>query len=192
MIAQCVPCVCVAMHLCSNAYMHQLHNAFLESTKATEWNLEGTLEALRSFFKDCPARREDFVKCTGSSIFPLKFCSTQLVDNVRVVKRAIEVWPNVRVYVKAVQEKKYPNPKNKSFGTIKDGFRDPLVIAKLQFYLCVANIINPFLVKYQTEDPVLPFLASDLEAVMCSLMEKFVIKSELTTAKSEKKLCSLT
>lgn len=54
--------------------LHTLHNAFRAGCVATDWDMEGFLSSLFILFHDSPARREDFVTITGSSIFSLKFC----------------------------------------------------------------------------------------------------------------------
>ena len=45
-----------------------------------------------------------------------------------------------------------------SYDTVVAAIKDPLVLAKLQFYAAIARTFNPFLKKYQTDEPVLPFL----------------------------------
>ena len=35
----------------------------------------------------------------GSTVFPLKFCATQWVEDDRVAERALEIWPNVEKYI---------------------------------------------------------------------------------------------
>lgn len=39
-------------------------------------------------------------------------------------------------------------------------------MAKLQFYTALARTFTPFLKKYQTDEPVLPFLPKDLTELM--------------------------
>lgn len=49
-----------------------------------------------------------------------------------------------------------------SFDTIKAAIKDPLMTAKTHFFMTVARTFNPFMKKYQTDEPVMPFLAKDL------------------------------
>lgn len=79
-----------------------------------------------------------------------------------VVERAIEVWPSIQQYVDAVRRKKLPNPGTASFDTIETALKDPLILAKLEFYMTVARTFNPFLKRYQTDEPVMPFFSKDL------------------------------
>ena len=55
--------------------LHIIHRAFQTGAKATDWNLDQYLLKEYKLFKDSPARREDYVTYTGSTIFPSKFCN---------------------------------------------------------------------------------------------------------------------
>lgn len=81
------------------------------------------LSSLHYLFKDSPARREDYVIVTKSSQLPLKFVSHRWPENVFVSERALDIWRNIEVYVKVVQEKRIQNPGNKSFQVIKQAMR---------------------------------------------------------------------
>lgn len=82
------------------------------------------------------------------------------------------------IYVDAVKKKKIPNPATTSYDTIVAAQEDPLIVAKLQFFLAISRTFNPFLTKFQTDEPVLPFLAKDLADLLKSLLRRFV-KREL-------------
>ena len=64
--------------------LHSLHNRFRDVTESTGWDIGSTLGALCQLFKDTPARREDYTSVTGSSDFPLRFCSHRWVKNIGV------------------------------------------------------------------------------------------------------------
>lgn len=55
--------------------LHIVHRAFQTGANTTGWKLDRYLLKEYKLFKDSPARREDFVQYTGSSIFPSKFCN---------------------------------------------------------------------------------------------------------------------
>ena len=58
---------------------------------------------MRSFyklFKDSPARRAGYQKITGSKLFSLKFCTGKWVESVRVAQKPLEVYGNLKIYVK--------------------------------------------------------------------------------------------
>lgn len=78
------------------------------------------------------------------------------IENVPVAERAVQVWPMVMMYVDAVKQKKLPNPSTASYDTIEAAQADPLMIAKLQFFLAISRTFSLFLTNYQTDEPVLP------------------------------------
>ena len=69
--------------------LHIIHNAFRSGSMETNWEVGQTLSSLYWLFKDSPARREDFVSITGSSVFPKQVCSRRWGENVSVVERAL-------------------------------------------------------------------------------------------------------
>ncbi|KAF3840227.1 hypothetical protein F7725_018944 [Dissostichus mawsoni] len=137
-----------------------MHNAF--KCGFTMWQLEKLLRAMHTLFHNVPARREDYSTVTKSTVFPLSFCGHRWVENLPVVERALAVWPSLLQYMDAVRTKKLPNPGTASLDTIAAALKDPLILAKLQYYMALARTFNPFLKKYQTDEPVMPFLGKDL------------------------------
>lgn len=145
--------------------LHVVHNAFKTGAQASEWNVEEVLSSLYWLFVDSPARKEDFTEMTGSMVFPLKFCKHRWLENVPVVVRAQEVWDKVIMYVQKVQTgKKYATPTSKSFKIIRDAVQDPLMPAKMAAFESVAKQLQPFLAIFQSDNPLLPFMASTLQA----------------------------
>ncbi|CAM4639158.1 unnamed protein product [Leuciscus chuanchicus] len=161
--------------------LHTIHNAM--KAGFTTWQVDKLLRAMHYIFHNVPARREDYTTTTGSSTFPRSFCGHRWVENVPVAERAVDIWPMLLTYVDAVQKKKVPNPNTASYDTILAVRDDDLIIPKLQFFLSVARSFNPFLTKYQTDEPVLPFLAKDLKELLMALMRRFV-KRELLQDRS--------
>lgn len=140
--------------------LHTLHNAF--KCGFSMWQLDKLLRAMHTLFHNVPARREDYSAVTKSNVFPLPFCGHRWVENLPVAERALAVWPSLLKYMDAVRTKKLPNPGTASFDTIAAALKGPLILAKLQFYMALARTFNPFLKKYQTDEPVMPFLGKDL------------------------------
>ncbi|XP_041949319.1 uncharacterized protein LOC121709785 [Alosa sapidissima] len=156
--------------------LHTLHNAVKCGFNA--WHMEKVLRALHTIFLNVPARREDFSNLTQSNTFALPFCGHRWVENLPVVERALLIWPNILKYVDAVTTKKLPNPGTSSYDTIETAAKDPLIVAKLHFFMAVSRSVSPFLTKYQTNEPVLPFIGDDLAELLKSLLRRF-IKLEL-------------
>jgi hypothetical protein len=144
--------------------LHTLHNSFKSGFSV--WQLEKVLRALHTLFHNTPARREDCCSLTESSVFPLPFCGHRWIENLPVVDRAITIWPMMVKYVDAVTQKKLPNPRTSSYDTLAEARNDPLIMAKLHFFMAVSRTFTTFLTKYQTDEPVIPFIGKDLAVLM--------------------------
>ena len=44
---------------------------------------------------DSPARHDDYHSITGASTYPLQFCDTLWVEDMKVAEKLIELWPNM-------------------------------------------------------------------------------------------------
>ena len=114
--------------------------------------------------------------------FAIGFCLIvffRWVENSKSAARLIEIWDNIGkllTFWKSLPKSK--RPKCKSYETLKVAFDDHLMIPKLQFFNYVANIVEPFLRKYQTDQPMVPFLFFDLKDTVTKLFE-IIIKPEV-------------
>ena len=127
-------------------------------------------------------------------MFPLKFCKHRWLENVPVVVRAQEIWDEVIVYVQRVQTgKKYATPTSKSFKIIRDAVQDPLIPAKMAAFESVEKQLQPFLAIFQSDKPLLPFMASTLQKMIEQLMKRYVkaLADVLQKATSAVKLLKL-
>ena len=66
-------------------------------------------------------------------------------------------------------------PKNRSFDVLVG--HDSPAEAKLQFFIIQAKVLTPYLEKYQSDKPVVIFMAEDLQMILKTAMKKFVKKS---------------
>lgn len=96
--------------------LHVVHNSFKTVATSSGWNIASIFTSL---FKDAPARREDYTKITGSLLMPRTFCGHRWLKNIPVCERALQLWENIKAFVKAVKEKGIANPDNKSYATVK-------------------------------------------------------------------------
>ena len=154
--------------------LHQIHNAFRAGSQETGWDIESILGSLHWLFKDSPARYEDFKTSTKCTLLPKKFCKHRWLDNVIVMERALEMWPHIEQYVQCVKSGTLPHPKNKSFEVVASSCGDPFFVAKGSIFLSIAKDLAPFLIKYQSDMPMLPFVQMDLCQLLRSVMERFV------------------
>jgi hypothetical protein len=168
--------------------LHVLHGAFQTGHSASGWAVNEFLRSAYGLFKDSPARRADYASVTGSSVYPKKFCQVRWLNNVEVATRALEVLPNIKKYI---SEKSGSLPKNITCQHIKEACNDPLIRAKTHFFISVAAVVEPFLRKYQTNKPMVPFMYQDMGGCLRNLMARFMKKEVLAEADTVTKLCKL-
>lgn len=159
--------------------LHSVHGAFKAGMKATEWELITFLRALYVLFRDVPARRGDFTHFSGSTVFPLKFCSIRWVENGKVARRAVEMLPKVIQYVDKVGKDPKLAPKCNSFHNVASALKDGLLICKLTFFQTVANEVEPFLTKFQSDSPLAPLLYESLKKILRVVFSRFVKEESL-------------
>ena len=96
-------------------------------------------------------------------IVVLPFFCFRWVEDKPVAERLLELWPSI---VKMVNHweglPKSKRPSSKSYANALSAVNDNLIPVKLYFFSFVAGIFQPFLVKYQSDKPVVPFLHDDL------------------------------
>ena len=70
------------------------------------------------------------------------------------------------------------------FQTVEEFVADPFTTAKVTFFLSVANEVTPFLTLYQTDKPMLPFLATDQYNMLGGLMRRFIETAVISEVKT--------
>ena len=63
-----------------------------------------------------------------------------------------------------------PLPTTKAFKCVRQAFEDPLTPVKLNAFVSIAKIVQPFLAVYQTDRPMMALIASDLHNLLKQLM----------------------
>ena len=100
----------------------------------------------------------------------------------------VEVWElvvaTVRHWGSLCKSKK---PKNNSFDTLVIHYQDLLMTAKLHFFAFIATILKPFLVLFQTENPMLPFMYNELYHVSKRLIALMYKKEKIDETKTVSK-----
>lgn len=79
---------------------------------------------------------------------------------------------------KFVSGDKLLEPKSDAYLSMKERLQDPLLLSKIAFFCDIARILERFLVKFQTDAPMVPFLRSSLEELFHSI-GKMVLKEEV-------------
>ena len=75
--------------------------------------------------------------------------------------------------------------------TVRDWCKDPVMLAKLHFFNSVAKQLIPFLTRFQTDTPMVSFLAGELQGMLKELMARIMKKEVLASANTAQKLVKL-
>ena len=127
-----------------------------------------------------------------SSIICFRFCPTRWIEDEAVASRAITLWSNV---VKTIEHwerlSKSKRPQNKSYATLTTHYRDSLVLAKFNFFKYVAGMFQEYLVVFQSDSPLVPFLSDAIERIYRKIAKMFIKKEVLENADTPLKLIKL-
>lgn len=74
---------------------------------------------------------------------------------------------------------------------LKTAISDQLMKTKFKFFVATAKILNSFLVKFQTNNPMIPFLAQAIEEIMGLFGSSFLLKERLIKANTCLRLSKL-
>ena len=111
------------------------------------------------------------------SFFYLPF---RWVEYRKVSYRIIKIWLSI---VKIVNHwSSLPpskQPKCKSYKVLKNAMKNPSVVAKFNFFSFLAGHLLPYLTRYQSQKPMIPFLHDDIQQLVKELLT-LTIKSEVT------------
>ena len=76
------------------------------------------------------------------------------------------MWDDIVTVVKfwmSLPKSKQPSSDNKSYTWLQEAITDSLIKMKFKFFAAVANNLTSFLVTFQTDNPIVPFLAQSIE-----------------------------
>ena len=117
--------------------------------------------------------------------FPLKFCATRWIEDQLVADQAYVLWPSmvctVKHWMNLCPSKRPQN--NKSFDTLVEHSLDLLIPAKFQFFSFIAGILKPYLVIFQSDSPLLPFMFDELSLILYRLVHLIFKKKEVDQCK---------
>ena len=100
-----------------------------------------------------------------------RFCATRCVEDRPVAERAVEVWsPCIKLIRHCESLSKSKGSKNKSYKRLVNHYTDLLVPVKLQFFVFVVTIFEPYLSIFQTDAPMIPFIFTELENIYSKLL----------------------
>ena len=156
--------------------LHVVSGALHTGVKNSSWPLKKVMMSMFKLFDDSPARRDVYQNINGTSSFPTRFCPTRWTENESVAERAIDVLDNVKAVIEHfAREVPSKRPKdNSSYNSLVENQNDPLMKVKMCIFKEIAHKMNTFLVMFQTEAPMLPFLSDTLEVLLRRIMGYFV------------------
>ena len=111
------------------------------------------------------------------------------VENKRVVTCLIDIWENIKkVYTFWESMPKSKRPSSKSYFDFQESLDDELIIAKLQFFVFVAGIVEPFLTAFQSDKPMIPYFYFYLKSIIKQLLGIIVEPKIIDSCKTGKQL----
>ena len=172
--------------------LHVVNGAFRTGMMETDWDIHKVLHAVWKLLDESPARRDVYIKETGSEVFPLHFCKTRWVEDEIVASIAIQIWPDIsRVIRHWLSLARSKRPQNISFDVLVKHHTDPLMLIKLHFFKFIASILSPFLRRCQTPKPMIPFLSTELDATLRQVMSLFLRRQVIEEATTPYKLLKI-
>jgi len=160
--------------------LHVIHGAFRSGFESTGWKIDSLLKLMFYLFNESPARRSDYTQISGSTKFPLQFCGTRWIEDSRVAERAVSIWEHITKYIEETSKGPQSKiPKCSSFVTVQKVVNEPTTIARLHVFNNVAKSMQPFLEKFQNEEPMVPFIEQEQGNILRSVMDNFIKKEVL-------------
>lgn len=160
--------------------LHVVNGAIKTGLQDVNWDVNYFLRDAYYIFNDSPARRAEYTALTGGIQFPLKHCTTRWLENVSCVDRTLAIYDDIKIFIETRK-----NPNTKPLRNLLNQFKDDFMKCKLAFFKNVSLECEPFLRKFQTPDPLAPFLFSDLQILVHNLLERFIKSEKIPSTTSE-------
>ena len=169
------------MHCIGSCGLHIVSGDLGTAVKKADWCVEMVLRGMFKLFRKAPARRGEYLQLSISGLFALQFIATRWTENDIVAERAVAIWDDIIKFIKfTLQKPKSKQPQdNKSYDNLVKYHSNPVVMVELHLFKDVAFILNRFLVTFQTDNPMVPFISMELSKILKSLMRFFMPKSIL-------------
>ena len=158
----------------------------------TSWGIDSVLKALHNLFIESPAKREDFIKLTGTETFHLPICGHRWLENKQVAERALGyLVSHYNLHQGNPEETQEPSSNIQHFQDSELSCTGPPSQGKVGLLASTAGLMQPYLQVFQSYAPLLPFVTSELQGLLETLMGKFVKQGELEKAGTAFKLVKL-
>ena len=114
------------------------------------------------------------------------------LENLAVAGKSLTLLSSMREYCRQAELEKTAPKEHEGYQFVAKAVTlDKLLKAKHHFWISLAQDFHPFLSTYQTNRPMVPFLASDLEKLLRSIMSRFLKESVTTSAKTFTQLAKI-
>lgn len=167
--------------------LHKVHTSFKKGVSSLPIDIDSFAVNLHGFFKLSSARREDYRNLEAltsvTSQYVLRHSSVRWLTMKYVVVRIIEQWPNLKEYFlkflpKQKEFKKSVSP-TKRYKQIVEILQDDLSLPYLSFVAFLSHQYEYFLLKFQSEEPLIHVLFNGMESLITALMQMFVNNKSL-------------
>ena len=110
------------------------------------------------------------------------FIICRWVEDRAVADRLVEIWKHIVAIVNDWEKlPKSKRPKSKSYEHLNSAVEDLLTPGKLQFFSFFASLFEPFLVMYQTNQPMIPYMYNDLQKTVKKInLARFAAKLQVS------------
>ena len=89
--------------------------------------------------------------------------------------------PNLSKFKTGIEsDNSYAGIKSYSYGVVKEALKDKLMPCKLAFFSSIAEENEPFLTRFQSDAPMAPFLYTELNSIIVTLLS-MIVKNEIMT-----------
>lgn len=175
--------------------LHKVHNGFATALKELSFDINSFVYNIWYFFKNSSARREDYklreliteIECQVL----LKHVSSRWLSMRPVLKRIIAQWPNLKEYFLVFLPKqenftKKVEPTEK-YQSIRKGLTSDTSVLYMSFVVYVAEILENFLILFQSSKPLIHILYPSIGDMFFNLMSNFIKKRVLVDKEGVRK-----
>ena len=144
--------------------LHVISGTLHSAVVASDWSVEKVLTGMFKQLKDAPVRQAEYMQGSITGLYLEKSCVIRWVENKLVADRAVIIRNDIVTLIKAFQSKALSKcPKdNKSYDNLVKCHLNSLISVYLHLFRDVATRLNVFLVKFQTDCPMVPFLSDKI------------------------------
>lgn len=167
--------------------IHPVHTSFVKGLNKLSFDFDRFVNELNFFFKLSSARRRDYELCSLitdiESAFMIRHVASRWLTLKKALIRARDQWPNLCEYflVFLPKEKNFPKEieTTERYKFLKNILLDKRSQIYISFAIYVADILEVFLIKFQSSKPLVHLLYPAFGDLFFKLMTNFIKPSVL-------------